>query len=62
MKFKCSGTSDVTHFVSLSDACDPNWRSTRDGLITSAIGAFIVAYIFAAAAVWIHVYYHKSKF
>ena len=52
----------ITNFVSLSDACDPSWRNTHDGLITSASSAFIVAYIFAASAVWVHVYYHFSKF
>ena len=44
-----------------SDACDPSWRSTRDGLIGSAFAASIVAYIFAAAAVFVHVHYHKGE-
>ena len=43
------------------DACDPKWRSTRDGLIGSAFAVSIVAYIFAAAAVLVHVHYHKSE-
>ena len=45
----------------LSDACDPSWRSTRDGLIGSAFVVSIVAFIFGAAMVWTHIYYHKSK-
>ena len=51
----------ITVGVSISDPCDPSWRSTRDGLIGSAFGASIYAYILAAAAVWVHVYYHKGE-
>ena len=45
----------------LTDICDPSWRSTRDGLIGSAFVVSIVAYGFAAAAVWVHVYYHNGE-
>ena len=51
----------ITAVVSLLDACDPSWRSTRDVLIGSAFGASIVAYSFAAATVWVHVCYHIGK-
>ena len=51
----------ITAVLYLSDACVPSWLSTRDGLIGSAFGASIVAYISLAAAVWVHVYYHIGK-
>ena len=44
-----------------SDACDPIWRSTRDGLIGSAFAVSIVAFISGTAMVWTHIYYHKGK-
>ena len=47
--------------VSLSDACDPNWHSTRDGLVFSALAVSIVVYIFAATLICIHVYWHRSE-
>ena len=43
------------------DACDPKWRSTRDGLIGSAFTVSIVAFILSAAMIWTHIYYHTSK-
>ena len=51
----------ITVGASISYTCDPSWRSTRDGLIVSAFVASIVAYILAAAAVWVHVFYHKGE-
>ena len=45
----------------LLDACDPSWRSTRDGLIAIAFTVSIVAFILGAATIWTHIYYHKSK-
>ena len=46
---------------SLSDACDPSWRNTRDGIIGLAYAVSIMAFILGAAMVWTHIYYHKSK-
>ena len=46
---------------SFSDACDPSWRSTRDGLIGSAFAISIVAYIFTINLMCVHVYWHNSE-
>ena len=45
----------------LIDACDPTWRSTRDGLFISGFVASILSFILAALVVWIHVYYNYSS-
>ena len=44
-----------------SDACDPSWSSMRDGLIGTAFGVSMVAFISGTAMVWTHIYYHKGK-
>ena len=57
----CEYVHLVIASVFLSDACDPSWSSTRYGLIIAAFVASMVAYNFAAAAIWVHVCYHISK-
>ena len=48
-------------FFSLSDACNPSWRSTRDGRTYLAFVYSIVAYIFTATLICVHVYYNRSE-
>lgn len=40
---------------------DPNWQLQRDALIGSAFAVSIVAFIFAAAVVWVRVYHSRGK-
>ena len=48
-------------YFSLSDACDPNWRSTRDGLTYSAFAISIVAYILTANLICVYIYLQISE-
>ena len=50
----------ITAFF-LTDACDPSWRITRDGLFISGFVASIVPFILATLVVWIHVYNNYDK-
>ena len=43
------------------DACDPNWRSTRDGLTYSGFAASILVVIVSSSVVWFHIIWHKSE-
>ena len=46
---------------SFSDACDPSWHSTRDGLSYSAFAISIVALIFTGNWICVHIYWHKTR-
>ena len=48
-------------FLFFSDACDPNWRNIRDGLIGSAFAVSSLAFTFVAVEVWVHICYNKSE-
>ena len=44
--------------IFFSDACDPSWHSSRDGLTYSAFAISIVASIFTANLICVHIYWH----
>ena len=46
---------------SLSDACDPSWHSTRDGLTYSAFAISIMAFIFTANRICVYIYWQKRE-
>ena len=48
-------------FFSLSDACDPTWRSTRDGLTYSALAVSLFAFIYTANWICVHIYWQKCE-
>ena len=47
------------NFCSLSDACDPRWRLSRDGLIIAGFVVSIVVLILAIILLIIAFYLHK---
>ena len=53
--------SMLISFVFPLDACDPNWRSTRDGLTYSGFAASILVVIFSSSVVWFHIIWHGSE-
>ena len=60
----CTGMVKTRYFLllfSLSDACDPSWRSTRDGLTYSAFEVSILAYISTTIMFFVHVYLNRSE-
>ena len=60
----CTGMVKTRYFLllfSLSDACDPSWRSTRDGLTYSTFVFSIVAFIFTANWICAHAYWQRSE-
>ena len=48
-------------FSLFSDACDPKWRNTRDGLIGSGFAASILVVIFSSSVVLFHICWHISE-
>ena len=61
----CSGKKKYVYCYSrcffFSDACDPSWRSTRDGMVISAFVVSIVAYIFTINLICVHAYWHNGE-
>ena len=57
----CNDLYEYHAVVSLSDICDPSWRSSRDGLIILAYVATVIARIFTSVMVWMYISYNFSK-
>ena len=66
--FNCSINFSVTencvlcyNIFSLSDACDPSWRLSRDGLIVAGFVVSILVFILAIILLIIAFCLHKKK-